>query len=172
VTWVRVSTVFLTEGSKCLSVFALPEQLNSFHFSETLTEKCLSSIFYYSSFLILGLSYICNMRGFHWDNTTYLYSIPSSSLLLLYSHSPPPLPLSNNIWWVSLCCLHMYIGSALPSSPPLSNLSFPLLYFTIWVSIIFQKVFGWQLGRRLRLQRECWEFAGRLQQKLRNCCLN
>jgi hypothetical protein len=45
-------------------------------------------------------------------------------------HCIPILPLPfllNSIWWVSLCYFHRYICSVLPSSLPLSIISFPPL---------------------------------------------
>jgi hypothetical protein len=69
------------------------------------------------------------MRGFHCANSIHVYSVSlTSSPTPLILHSPSlRSSFSNCVWWVWLCCVHMYICSTIWSSLPLRILLFALL---------------------------------------------
>jgi hypothetical protein len=83
-------------------------------------------------FYFFELPYNDNMRGLHCDNSILAYSVPWASSPLHDISTPlsPLPPFSNNVLWVSLCCLHMYICNILPFSLLLTIHQGCLLFLT------------------------------------------
>jgi hypothetical protein len=114
---------FVVQSSINKCILNKQKAIWSFYF--TIYEGSTSIFSFFSNFIVeLGYN---NLRGFHCDN-----SIDAYSGLWTVLHSPlyscTPLLSSllfQSVWWVWLCCLHVYICNVLWSSSPLSIFSFP-----------------------------------------------
>jgi hypothetical protein len=78
-------------------------------------------IFYF----IFKLVCINNLRGFHLQHAfSVLWTSSCPSCISFLPFLLPPF--TNSVWWVLLCCLHLYMWDVLRSSSFFSVLSFPL----------------------------------------------